>query len=138
MSGSRRELVAVSAGRQRAGRHAVGPGLALLAAAALACSGRAAPPGPVHLTTAAVGANTRLTLVAEPGVMVNARVAPALELADGTVLRFGSARLTPDSAYFAEPPSALLAGRHGRVHGRLRASVCRVDERLCQAVALDL
>ena len=79
-----------------------------------------------------------MTLVAEPGLMVNARLAPALELADGTVLRFGGARLTPDSAYFAEPASALLAGHHAHVHGTLRASVCREDERLCRSLTLEL
>jgi hypothetical protein len=109
----------------------------LLLLAALACS-RGAPPAQLRLTTAAAGADTRLTLVAEPGLKVNARVAPALELPDGRVLRFSGAHLTADSAYFAEPASALLPGRHARVHGRLRASVCREDEQVCRSLTVEL
>jgi hypothetical protein len=109
----------------------------LLAAASLACAPDASP-APLHLTTSAAGPDTRVTLVAEPGLKVNARLVPALELADGTVLRFGGTRLTPDSAYFAEPATALLAGRHARVHGTLRASVCREDELVCRSLTLEL
>jgi len=65
------------------------------------------------------------------------RVAPALELPNGAVLRFDGAR-TADSSSFAEPPTALLAGRHKRIHGHLRASVCAKAEKVCRAVMLDL
>ncbi|MDQ3136766.1 MAG: hypothetical protein M3Q93_04170, partial [Gemmatimonadota bacterium] len=64
--------------------------------------------------------------------------APALELSDGTVLRFDAARLTADSAYFTEPTTALLSGRRADVHGTLRASVCRDDEQVCRTVTLEL
>ena len=94
--------------------------------------------GPFHLIAAAAGRDTRVTLVAEPGLKLNARIAPALELPDGSILRFGAARLTADSAYFAEPPSAVLAGRHERVHGTLRASVCREDEQVCRSLRVEL
>jgi hypothetical protein len=102
----------------------------------MACGGgqRAVP---FRLTTSAAGADTRLTLLAAPGYKVNARLAPALELPDGTVLRFDAAR-TADSAYFAEPAHALLAGRHAQVHGTLRASVCRQDELVCRSLTLEL
>lgn len=103
-----------------------------------ACTGRPAESGPLSLTTTPAGPNTRVTLVAEPNVKVNARLAPALELADGTVLRFDAGRLTADSAYFAEPATALLPGRRAAVHGTLRASVCRDDERVCRTVTLEL
>jgi hypothetical protein len=73
----------------------------------------------------------------DPEVEVNARAAPALELPGGTVLRFDGRR-TADSSYFAEPPTATLAGRHEQVHGRLRASICRRAEGVCRTVTLEL
>ena len=62
-------------------------------AIAVACHG---PPPLVALE-----AGPPLRLVAAPGVRINARLKPAIELDDGTVLRFDSPSLTPDSAYFA-------------------------------------
>ena len=112
------------------------PWTSILLVAGLAC-GRGAP-APLRLTTAAVGPDTRVTLVPEAGLKVNARVAPALELPDGRILRFGDARLTADSAYFAEPASARLPGRHARVRGTLRASVCRADEQVCRILTIEL
>ncbi len=103
-----------------------------------ACSPAPRIPDPLRLETAPAGADTRLILVAAPGIKLNARLKPALELADGSVLRFDSSRLTPDSAYFAEPPSALLPGRHTRVGGVLRASVCDADELVCRSITLEL
>jgi hypothetical protein len=103
----------------------------------LGCAGEPNTAG-VHLETARIGANTRVTLLAAPGLRVNARLKPALELSDGRVLRFDSSRLTADSAYFAEPPSALLPGMHSRLHGKLRASVCDAGERVCRSVVVDL
>jgi hypothetical protein len=90
------------------------------------------------VSAAPVGADTRLTLTAEPHLQINARLAPALELEDGTVLRFAGTHLTADSSFFAEPPTALLPGRHARVHGTLRASVCRDDEQICRSVTVKL
>jgi hypothetical protein len=92
----------------------------------------------LRLETAAAGSDTRLTLHHAPGYEINARVAPALTLDDGTVLRFGSPRLTADSSAFADPPTVLLAGRHDRIHGTLRASVCVTAERVCRGVTLRL
>jgi hypothetical protein len=105
---------------------------------AAACARPAAEPPSVHLTTTPAGPDTRLTLHAEPGLTINARLAPALELADGTVLRFDAAERTADSAYFAVPPTARLAGRYAEVHGTLRASVCREDELVCRSLTLSL
>jgi hypothetical protein len=93
---------------------------------------------PLHLTTSVAGPDTRVTLHADPHLKINARLAPALELAGGSVIRFSAAKLTADSAYFAEPPSALLAGHHDRVHGTLHASVCGVDEQVCRTVTVVL
>src|SRR3989454_3755497 len=47
----------------------------------------------------ALEAGPPLRLVVAPGVRINARLKPALELDDGTVLRFDSPLVTPDSAY---------------------------------------
>ena len=112
-------------------------GAALMVAAA-ACSTASPADAPFHITTAPLGPDTRLTLQAAPHLMVNARVAPALELSDGRVLRFRDGRRTADSAYYAEPPSTILTGRHERVHGTLRVSVCRDDEQICRSLAVEL
>ena len=113
---------------------AVATATGLLAAA---CAGPTPPPAELRVESAPVGADTRMTLVAGPDLKINARLKPALELADGTVLRFDSPRLTADSAYFAEPPVAIAAGSR-RIRGTLRASVCRIDEQVCRSVTLHL
>lgn len=112
--------------------------LVTLAAAILACSPPADAPTPLQLTATPAGPDTRVTLSAEPGFKLSARLAPALELADGAILRFDAAQRTADSAYFAVPPSALLPGRHDGVHGTLHASVCRDGEQVCRSITLEL
>ena len=111
---------------------------AVLVAAAAACSAAPRADGMLHLTTTASGSKTRLTLYAAPHLKVNAQVAPALELNDGSVLRFRTGRRTADSTYFAEPPSTVLPGRHETVHGTLRASVCRDDEQICRSLRVEI
>jgi len=77
--------------------------------------------------------------MAAPGWKINARVKPVLESPDGTLLRFDALRLTPDSAYFAEPPVAVVArGRHEAIQGRLRASVCAAGEAVCRLVTVEV
>ena len=112
----------------------------LMAAALLvsACTGPAPPPAELRVESAPIGADTRMTLIAGPHLKISARLKPALELVDGTVLRFDSPRLTADSAYFTEPPWVLLAGSHRSVGGTLRVSVCRIDEQVCRSVTLHL
>ena len=85
-----------------------------------------------------MGEQTRVTLIPASHIKLNARLKPALELADGSILRFDTARLTADSAYFAEPPVAMLPGRHRRVRGTLRASVCENDAPVCRALVMEL
>ena len=104
----------------------------------MSCQPPAKPAGNLHLETSRSGGDTRVTLVAAPGSKLNARLKPALELPDGRVLRFDTSRLTPDSAYFAEPPSALVPGQHSEMHGTLRASVCDDAASVCRTVALEL
>jgi hypothetical protein len=78
---------------------------------------------------------TRLTLQPTAGVRINARLAPALERPDGSVLAFLGARLTPDSSYFVDPPSLQV---RGPVAGQVRASVCPEEEKICVPVTLTL
>jgi hypothetical protein len=112
---------------------------AVIVAGALAsCASPADWPTLLRLRAARAGPDTRLTLLAAPGIEINARLAPALELPNGTIVRFVTGRRTADSAYFAEPPSARLPGRHDRVHGTLRASVCRNDALVCRSITLQL
>jgi hypothetical protein len=113
-------------------------GAALICTLTLASCRPPASSGPLHLETASAGADTRFTLVADSGVKLNARLKPALELEDGRVIRFDSPRLTKDSAYFAEPPTAIASGRRARWHGTLRASVCDAGENVCRSIALVL
>jgi hypothetical protein len=103
-----------------------------------ACRGPSSAPTALRLDTAVLGADTRLTLLAPPDLKVSARLKPALELPDGTVLRFDAPVLTPDSAYFAVPAIARLPGHHPHVRGTLRASVCGVTELVCHSVSLRL
>jgi hypothetical protein len=101
------------------------------------CADRGTP-APLALTTAPAGADTRITVTPAPGLKINARLKPALEMADGRVLRFDSPELTSDSAYFTAPPSVLVAGHHDRVQGTLHASICAVDEQVCRSVTVRL
>lgn len=101
--------------------------LVLATLAVAACHG---PPPLVALE-----AGPPLRLVAAPGVRINARLKPALELDDGTVVRFDSPRVTSDSAYFAAAPTA-VAPRSGSRYGTLRLSVCPAGERLCRLLVM--
>jgi hypothetical protein len=46
--------------------------------------------------------------------------------------------LTADSSYFAEPPTAVLAGRHHTVRGTVRASICENDAPVCRSLVFEL
>jgi hypothetical protein len=113
-------------------------GLVTISGGIAGCADRSGPDALLRVTTAPAGADTRLSLHAAPHLEINARVAPALELPDHSVVRFGAARLSADSAYFAEPPSALLTGRHETVHGTVRASVCEVGARVCRSLTVQI
>jgi thiol-disulfide isomerase/thioredoxin len=92
----------------------------------------------VRVRAEPVAGGTRLTLEPEGGARINARAKPALELADGSVLRFDSPHLTPDSAYFAEPPTVLAPRGANLKHGTLRASICPAGERYCRELVLPV
>ncbi|HEX5387775.1 MAG TPA: hypothetical protein VFW66_13815 [Gemmatimonadales bacterium] len=111
-------------------------GLTLAAACRAAPARKPGAPEPLAMQIEPRSEEMRLTLVAAPGYEINARLKPALELPEGKLLRFDTARLTPDSAYFAEPPAATLPGHRRVVRGTLRASVCAPGEQVCRSVAL--
>jgi hypothetical protein len=113
-------------------------GLLLMLVAAIACGRSPGGSAPLRLETTPSEGDTRLTIIPANGLKISARLAPALELAEGTVLRFASEALTPDSAYFAEPPNAILGGRHPQVHGKLRASICDAGAAVCRSVVIEL
>lgn len=103
--------------------------LAMLVLATLAIAACHGPPPLVALQ-----AGPPLHLVAAPGIQINARLKPALELDDGTVLRFDSPSLTPDSAYFAAAPTVVTP--QGARRGTIRVSVCPSGENLCRSVEM--
>lgn len=109
-------------------------GVLLLAGALVGCS----RPAPLSLEVVSGDGGQTLALHAAAGLRINARLAPALELADGRVIRFTSSAITPDSAYFDATPTAWLAGGAGRPHGVLRAGVCEEGSRVCRVVAVRL
>src|SRR2546426_5488898 len=99
----------------------------LLAVLGAACGGR--PP------IVTLEAGPPLRLVAAPGARINARLKPALELDDGTIVRFDSPHVTADSAYFTEAPT-VPPPVSGSRHGTLRLSVCPSGEKICRLVVL--
>jgi len=107
-------------------------GLVLLLLALAACR----PAAPFRLAVEHEGRVSRFRLVGAPGARINAQLKPALELADGTVLRFDSPHLTSATAYFADAPTAMAALRQDVHEGIVRASVCPKGEKICRSVAL--
>jgi hypothetical protein len=120
----------------------VGGGVVWLVLGALAGCARAQPeptadpPLVVHVSPA--GDSVRLVLLAAPGWKINARLKPVVEAVDGRRLQLDARRLTADSAYFAEPPSVVAAGRAGGIRGTLRASVCSAGETVCRVMTLEV
>ena len=112
------------------------------AVALLVACGRAEPQAtpqrPLVLRTIPAGDSLRLELMAAPGWKINARLKPVLEAAAGGLIRFDSPVLTPDSAYFAAAPVAVVAARAASVRGTLRASVCAVGEAVCRVVVVEV
>lgn len=63
---------------------------------------------------------------------LNALLPPALEWADGRILRLAEGRITSDSAYFASPPSAARPADWSDAPSQLRLSWCSATEALCR------
>ncbi len=103
-----------------------------------ACVAPRPDPEPVALEAVNGPSGFTLRLNASPGVRINARLKPALELRDGRNIRFDASALTPDSAYFSEPPRAEVSGARESVAGRLRVSVCPAAASYCQTVEIPV
>ncbi len=110
--------------------------LALLVLLTVTGCGRQAVP--FRVVTERVAGFSRFTLLATPRARINARLKPALELEDGTVLRFDSPHLTPDSAYFTDAPTVEAPSVPGAQRGIVRASVCPAGEKICRSFALTV
>lgn len=104
----------------------------------LACAAPPPDPQPVTLEGVTGPSGSTLHLIAAPGVRVNARLKPALELNDGRNIRFDARNLTPDGAYFAEPPHADVPGAQAAVLGTLRVSVCPAGAAYCQTIEVPV
>jgi len=98
---------------------------------------RAGPAAELAVTSRSVGGRTTLTLTPGPGVRINARVALAVELTNGTVFRLSSPRISADSAYFTAPPTGSVASE-SPLRGIVHASICREDEAVCRLVVVPL
>ena len=118
--------------------HVLAVSLSIAGASALAALGcnEPAPEPPLMLETTSVDGRTQLKLVAAPGMRINARVTPALELADGRVIRFDSPSLSSDSSYFETPPTAELSDLAADIRGTLRASICDEAADFCRTVEI--
>ena len=112
-------------------------GLAFLPACAGERPAPAAAAPALRVERHAVAGGTRLLLISRPGTRINAGTRPALELLDGTVVRFDTSAVSPDSLYYAAPPAALLdTGTEPR--GTLSASVCDESALVCRRVQVEL
>jgi len=87
-----------------------------------------------------VRSGDRLVVRAVPaaGTKINARLAPQIELASGGVVRLTSSTLTPDSAYFASAPEAIIPASTSLKGAHLRASICDSAAAACRVVSLPL
>lgn len=96
-----------------------------------------APSEFVSLAVSGHGDNRIAHLNAARGVRINARLRPALEFRDGTVITFTGTESTADSGYFAGSPRAAIGATRAHT-ATLRASVCPAAQRVCLSVATDV
>lgn len=95
-----------------------------------------AAPVPFRVERMRGSSGLELTLVASTGARINARLRPALELPDGSVLRFQGVEVTPDSAYFTGAPAVTVPA--GVRRATVRASVCPAGQQICRSYAVTL
>jgi hypothetical protein len=107
-------------------RRSIARGAALLVAA-----GCGHEPVPVKLGVEPGATVTRIWLEPAPGWKINALLPPAFEPVGGPPVRFTAPGLTADSAYYLEPPVALIPGG-GLPRGILRVSLCAAGEQVCR------
>ncbi|MBP6775276.1 MAG: hypothetical protein KA154_19975 [Gemmatimonadaceae bacterium] len=78
-----------------------------------------------------------LSLIAQPGVKINALLLPAIDRGARAPIVFDGPGRTADSAYFLSAPTASIAGKRP-VQGMLRASACPTGKQVCLSVALPV
>lgn len=100
-------------------------------AALLVAAGCGHEPVPVKLGVEPGAAVTRIWLEPAPGWKINALLPPAFEPVGGPPVRFTAPGRTADSAYYLEPPVALVPGG-GPPRGILRVSLCAAGEQVCR------
>lgn len=108
-------------------------GAALVVLLAVTACGHAAP---FRLEAERGSPVSRFRLIAAPGARLNARLKPALELENGTILRFDSPHVTPDTAYFLDAPTIGAPIGADAHHGIVRASVCPAGGKICRSFSL--
>ncbi|MCU0634370.1 MAG: hypothetical protein MUE41_05815 [Gemmatimonadaceae bacterium] len=110
-------------------------GAAMALVTGAACARPDATPLDDALTIAATWSGDRATLVlaTRDGARLNALSPPALELADGRVIRWSGARSAADSDYFTGNVRAEVRAPTRPLRGVLRAVTCPRDARVCRA-----
>lgn len=78
-----------------------------------------------------------LSLVAKPGVKINARLQPSIDRGALPAVVFDAPGRTADSTYFVMSPTASIDDVHP-LRGTLRASACPEGKRVCLSVALPV
>jgi hypothetical protein len=111
--------------------------LALASLLALTACGYSPGAAPVSLQASSRGGEAVLALVPADDLRLNARVAPAIELAAGGMVRLARGRVSMDSSYFLEPPWQVRPSGIP-IRGTLRVSFCRPDEAVCRSATLPV
>lgn len=93
---------------------------------------------PISVESTSLPEGTRVTIVPRDGYRISARVAPAFELSDGTVMLFDAPGRTPQSAYFDSLPRIETPRPADQLHGVVRASVCETANNYCRVVEVEL
>jgi hypothetical protein len=93
---------------------------------------------PISVETTPLPDGTRLTIVPRDGYRISARAAPALELADGSIMLFDAPGRTALAAYFDSLPRLETSRPHDDLHGTVRASVCETTNDYCRVVEVEM
>jgi hypothetical protein len=114
--------------------------LALVCSSACATSDTMRLDDALQLSSRRTGSAVVLELTPRHGARLNALAGPALELADGRVVRWTGARSDSTSDYFNYGASASIADAPRPLRGVLRAVVCPPAARVCEphAIAVEV
>lgn|GEM_PF-1592537 len=103
----------------------------------LLCIGCNSPSPLVSVQVSRTATGHHLTLVPTTGARINAKVRPAFERTDGSVLYFDALGTTADSTYYTAEPFLDLSDPE-TPRGLVRVGVCPAGERVCRVVVLRL